>query len=92
MIFQVGITYSYHLIDVQPRGAKCRFSHTIPDSEEVPQDKRQRQHIETNNSYMNKNDSNFNMGAASRLDPQKESIIKEKLAAGPPMQLKVCNI
>ena len=41
---------------------------------------------------MNKNDSNSNMGGASRLDPQKESIIKEKLAAGPPMQLKVCNI
>ena len=76
--------------NVCKRGSKCRFSHKLPESEDaVPQDKRQRQHIETNNSYMNKSESPSGFIGGIRLDQQKEAVIKEKVSAGPPMQLKV---
>ena len=71
------------------RGSKCRFSHKLPDSEDAPQDKRQRQHVETSNTYMNKNESSSGIIGGNRIDQQKESGIKDKLLAGPPMQLKV---
>ena len=71
------------------RGSKCRFSHTLPDLDDTPQEKRQRPHMETNNSYLNKNEPSSNMGGANRLDQQKDSVIKEKHSVGPSMQLKV---
>ena len=71
--------------NVCKRGTKCRFSHVLPDSEDAPQDKRQRQHIESNGAYM-KNDASC-IGV-SRPE-QKDSMVKDKHLGGPPMQLKV---
>lgn len=74
--------------NVCKRGLKCRFSHVLPDSEDGPQDKRQRQNIESNSSYI-KNDTSCIGG--NRQD-QKDSMLKEKHGVGPPMQLKVSII
>ena len=72
--------------NVCKRGTKCRFSHVLPDSEDAPQDKRQRQHIESNSGYI-KNDASCIGG---NRPEQKESMLKDKHSGGLPMQLKVC--
>ena len=71
------------------RGSKCRFSHTLPDSEDSGlQNKRLRQHAEASNAY-NKNESS-SMGG-SRQD-QKESLAKDMISGGgQSMQLKVSS-
>ena len=61
----------------------------LPDSEDTPQEKRQRPHLEKNSNFLTKNESSSNVGGANRLDQQKECVIKEKPSAGPAMQLKV---
>ena len=67
---------------------KCRFSHVLPDSEEPPQDKRQRQHSESNGGYM-KNDASCIGGSRAE---QKDSTLKDIHSGGPPMQLKVSSL